>query len=773
MAGVSQKNSNSKNTLFLLLLLLWLLNKIGLLVILLLRIVITPPLALLKTPLLLVRLINSSKKRKTTLPLTKSSTNHASSIFPKKRHRGRPRTTPLPRFLYLKYKKLLRKIFPTPLRIGVAVSIVLVLVFLYSLFLILIAHDIPSPEKLSTYSAPMTTEFYDRSGKLLYRLYSDRNRTPVNLSDLPPNVVNATVAIEDKNFWAHPGIDFFGISRAIVSDLSGKDIQGGSTITQQLIKNTLLTPDRTWERKMKEVLLAYWTERIFTKKQILQMYFNQVPYGGPAWGVQAAAQTYFRKDAKNLDLAEAAYLAGLPASPTEYSPFGDHPEFGKDRQKEVLRRMREDGYITRDQEQQAQDEELTFQTPVDSIKAPHFVMYVRSVLASKYGEALVSQGGLRVYTSLDLNLQQMAQQSVDEQLAKLGPQYNISNGAAMIEDPKSGQILAMVGSRDYFDPNGGNFNVTLALRQPGSSIKPLTYATAFKMGYSPGNIVDDSPVNYNGYAPVNYDGKFHGAVTIRTALGSSLNIPAVKTLANVGIPNMIQTSRDLGITTFTHPNEYGLSITLGGAAIRMIDMMSVYSAFADMGIRHESTPILKVTDSQGNVIEDDSQTEGINVLSPGVSYLIDNILSDNNARASEFGTNSQLYIPGHTVAAKTGTTNDIRDNWTFGFTPNYVVGVWVGNNNNSPMAQGLVSGITGAAPIWNQIMVNLIKDKPDVAFARPPEIATGLVDGHMDLVVNGITSKGLAAIIASPSASVTPAQGSISLDADSSGQLAR
>lgn len=615
---------------------------------------------------------------------------------------------------------------------------------IYSIFLVKLTNDIPSPDRLSHLATPSTTEFYDRNGKLLYRLYEGRNRSKVTLSELPQYLIDATIAIEDKRFYQHHGVDISGIARSLVVYLTQHQIQGGSTLTQQLIKNTLLTTDRTIERKIKEIVLALWTESVYNKKQILEMYFNEVPYGGPAWGVEAAAQTYFGKPVKNLTLAEAAYLAGLPASPTVYSWFGSDPELGIQRQQQVLRAMLEDGKISESDYRIASSEKLRFASVPNSIKAPHFVMWIRQQLAEKYGERTVSQGGLKVYTTLDLDIQQMAERTVADEVAKLG-YLHVTNGAAMVTDPRTGEVLAMVGSKDYYSTEGGNFNVTVATRQPGSSIKPITYATAFKQGYSPGNVLLDVPTNFKNswenYAPVNYDGKFHGVVTMRTALGSSFNIPAVKTLALVGIDNMVQTARDLGITTFNDLSRFGLSLTLGGGEVKMVDMMSAYGTFADGGIRHTVTGINRVLDSSGVVLEDIHDNTGVRALSPEVSYLVNNVLSDNTARTPAFGPNSLLNIPGHTVAVKTGTTDLKRDNWTFGYTPKYVVGVWVGNNDNSPMNQQLSSGVTGAAPIWNKLMSQLLENEPDVAFVRPSGITNVTIDGHKDLGIAGLSTK--------------------------------
>lgn len=629
--------------------------------------------------------------------------------------------------------------------------IFLIFTAIYSYLLLKLAVQLPSPALLSVAPKQLTTQILDRNGKLLFQFYDGQNRQPIDIHTLPKYVINATIAIEDKHFYSHMGFDIEGIIRAAKANFDGEGIvEGGSTITQQLIKNTLLTPDKTFKRKLKEVVLAFWAERLYTKDEILQMYLNEAPYGGPAWGIEAASRTYFGKEAKDLNLAEAAFLAGLTAAPTEYSPFGIHPEKGKERQQEVLRRMVEEGYIDKSQAEGALAFKLEFKSQAVDIKAPHFVMYVRSLLASKYGERMVSQGGLKVVTTLDLDLQDMASEAVSRNIAQLS-YLKVGNGAAMITDSKNGQILAMVGSKDYFEAGSGNYNVALAIRQPGSSIKPITYAAGFLQGYSPATILLDGPTSFpqtdgKSYSPVNYDGRFHGPQTIRTSLGSSYNVPAVKMLALVGLPNMIQLARDMGITTFASPDNYGLSLTLGGGGVRLIDMMTVYGTFATNGTRHLSEAILTVYDSNGNVLEDHRQVEGKQVLSENVAYLISNILSDAVARMPAFGPHSLLEIPGHTVAVKTGTSDDKKDNWTFGYTPEYVVGTWVGNNDNSPMDPMLTSGITGATPIWHDIMTALLKNKPDLAFSRPSGIVETIVDGRRDLTIAGVQQKSVIAL---------------------------
>lgn len=663
-----------------------------------------------------------------------------------KKKRGRPNHHHWPYFHLWKTLKSTYHHIPRYARLRVILISLAIIFGGYAILVTRLATELPSPTQLTTTERPLTTQIYDRNNNLLYQFYEGRNRKLIQLSQLPPHLINATVAIEDKHFFTHPGIDPSGILRALKNNLALQGetlqgLQGGSTITQQLIKNTLLSPDQTWERKIKEVALAFWAERIYSKNQILQMYFNEAPYGGPAWGIEAAAEMYFGKQAQDLDLAESAYLAGLPVAPTDYSPYGIHPEMGKKRQSEVLQRMVDDGYINKQQADEAFAENISFRPPIQDIKAPHFVMYIRSLLVSKYGERVVSQGGLKVITSLDLNVQEMAESVVAEQIAKL-TNLKVGNGAAMVTDSRNGQILAMVGSKDYYNPLNGNYNVTLALRQPGSSIKPITYATAFKQGFTPGNIVLDTPTTFTNpwgqaYSPVNYDSRFHGPVTIRTALGSSYNIPAVKTLAMVGVPAMMETAKEMGITTFDKPENYGLSLTLGAGAVRLIDMMTVYGAFASGGVRYDPNPIISITDAYGNVLENHQEIEGTKVLTEEVVYLITNILSDNKARTPAFGPNSQLAISNYSIAVKTGTSDDKRDNWVFGYTPQYVVGVWVGNNDYSPMDQKLASGITGATPIWHDIMTALLKNKPDISFKRPPGITEAIVDGHKDLTIAG------------------------------------
>lgn len=593
-------------------------------------------------------------------------------------------------------------------------------------------NELPNPRLLSARDIPLSTKIYDRNGTLLFQIYANQNRSFVKLDDLPKSLVNATVAIEDKNFFNHRGVDLKGILRAFLVNLggsksNGRPLQGGSTITQQLIKNALLSSEISWSRKFKEVVLALWAETIYKKKDILEMYFNQVPYGGTAWGVEAAAETYFKKKVTDLNLAESALLAGLPAAPSYYSPFGAHPELARERQHEVLRRMVEDKYITFTDAKEAEKEELHYATPAIEIKAPHFVMYIKDVLVKKYGLRMVEQGGLNVITSLDLNIQDMVQEKVAKEVENL-KNLLVGNGAALVTNPKTGEILAMVGSRDYFDlARDGNVNVTLALRQPGSSIKPVMYSAALQHGFTPSSIIDDSPISFKipgqpTYSPVNYDSKFHGKVTLRSALANSFNVPAVKVLNAIGVHAMVEMGRKMGITTWEDESRFGLSLTLGGGEVTMLDMAKAFGVLANEGKKLELTPILKITDYQGNILEQAKNKSGSQVLPKEVAFQLSNILSDNNARSVAFGFNSALNIIGKTVSVKTGTTNDKRDNWTIGYTPSFVVVVWVGNNDNSPMHPYLTSGITGAAPIWHNIMANLLKNKANEIIGKSDDI---------------------------------------------------
>lgn len=609
----------------------------------------------------------------------------------------------------------------------VITALIIVGVFLY----IFILKDLPSPTKLGSPSNnPQSSKIFDRNGDLLYTVYSNKNRTQIPLKDIPRALQEATIAIEDKDFYRHGAVDIRGITRAFISNISGKPTQGGSTLTQQLVKNSLLTPERTVQRKVKEVILSFITELIYSKPKILEMYLNQIPYGGTAYGIEAASQTFFGKHAKSLSLSESALLAALPEAPSVYSPFGSRPELAEQRQRLVLRRMYEQGYITKDQQKKAAGEKLEYKNISNNIKAPHFVLYVRDLLIKKYGEKFVEEGGLNIKTTLDLPIQEFSELSVASEVAKL--KFNrVSNGAALITDPKNGDILALVGSKNYFDTSiDGNVNIAIAFRQPGSSIKPINYAVGLVNGYSGATVFVDKEICFPNpgnapYCPKNYDGKFHGVVSMREALASSLNIPAVKMLKLNTVESMIATASAMGISTFKDPDRYGLSLTLGGGEVTMIDMATAFGVFANKGYRVDLNPILEIKDSRGKIIEKKEEKPAIfgkRVLPEEVTFIISDILADNQARSLAFGASSALVIPGQVVSVKTGTTNDYRDNWTIGYTPNYLVASWVGNNDNSPMG-GVVSGVSGAAPIWNKIMSFILKDKKTSPYIPPKNVA--------------------------------------------------
>jgi len=590
-------------------------------------------------------------------------------------------------------------------------------------------NQLPNPKILATRDISVSTKIYDRNKILLYQIYSNENRSIIKLSELPKNLVNATIAIEDTKFYEHWGIDPKGIVRALFSNSTGGQFQGGSTITQQLVKSALLSPERTLTRKLKEIILSFWTERTYGKQEILEMYFNQVPYGGAAYGIEAAAQTYFNKHARDLDLAESAMIAGLPAAPTIYSPFSSHPELTKERQRQVLDAMVKQKYIDQFAADEALNEKLKLAPLESEIKAPHFVLYVKDYLTKKYGLRAVEQGGLEVITSLDYLTYEKVNQMVRDGVEKQ-KYLSVGNGAALVTNPKTGEILAMVGSTNYFDQaHDGNVNVTISQRSPGSSIKPLGYALALEKNLiNSATIIDDAPIVFNSvgsppYAPQNYDNRFHGRVSVRTALASSLNIPAVKIMEKTGVTNFLEFAKKMGITTFTDPSRYGLSISLGGGEIKMEDMVVAFSTFANNGERVDLKPVLSVTDYRWHVLENNRETKtSEKVISSKTAFLISSILSDDNARALTFGHGSILNIPNHTVAVKTGTTQEKRDNWTIGYTPTMLAAIWVGNNNNSPMSPYLESGQTGAAAIWSPIMTELLKDKPNEPVNKPDDV---------------------------------------------------
>lgn len=607
----------------------------------------------------------------------------------------------------------------------VVLSVFLLLTFTFYLSII---KDLPSPKELTNRNPEVSTKIYDRNGNLLYKIYKDKNRTIIPLSKIPKNVQLATLAAEDAEFYNHAGFSIKGISRALISNFNRGSLQGGSTITQQLVKNVLLTPEKTITRKIKELILSIEVEANYSKDQILEMYMNEVSYGGTAYGIEEAAESYFGKSTDKLSLAEGSFLAGLPKSPTLYSPFGQSPELAFERQREVLHLMSLNKFISKEDEQVALNTDLVFVPNKTEIKAPHFVMYIRQLLVTQYGEDMVEKGGLEVTTTLDLPTQIASEKIVGDEVGKLKG-LNVGNGAAIVINPQNGEILTMVGSKNYFDiVADGNVNVTLRLRQPGSSIKVVNYAYALSHDFTPASIIDDSKITYvtpgsAPYSPVNYDGKFLGKVTLRSALAQSRNIPAVKILASYGVDKMVELGKSMGITTWDNPSNYGLSLTLGGGAVKMIDLAKVYSVIANYGKRQELVSILQVKDYKGKILENKNEvTPAEQVLDPRVAYSLIDILKDNNARAPEFGFNSFLVVKNHPeVAVKTGTSNDLRDNWAAGFNQDYLVITWVGNNDNSPMSR-VASGVTGASPIWNKIMSSILKDKASVDWVTPTNL---------------------------------------------------
>jgi 1A family penicillin-binding protein len=589
-----------------------------------------------------------------------------------------------------------------------------------------------------------STKIYDRTGEiLLYDVHQNISRTVVPFDEISRHVKNATVAIEDSEFYQHKGMDLKALFRAFFVNLKkGQFRQGGSTITQQLAKNVLLTSEKTITRKIKEMLLALKIERFFSKEEILTLYLNEIPYGGNNYGVEAASQAFFGKSSRDLTLAEAAYLAALPKAPTYYSPYGYHREELKNRKNHILDRMEKLNFITNKEKELAEKENVRFLSRAEkNIKAPHFVMYIKSYLEEKYGREILEEEGLKVITTLNWDLQKKAEDLVAAYAEENEKKFNAQNAGLVGLDPKTGQILAMVGSRDYFNvQREGNFNTVLARRQPGSSFKPFVYATAFKKGYTSETAVFDLETEFNSscnpdgapkegtkeeecYRPKNYDGVFRGPVTFRQALAQSINVPSVKVLYLAGLNESIETAKDLGIITLADPSRYGLTLVLGGGETMLLEMTAAYGVFANDGMKNQTTGILKIENKKGKTLEEFASYPQ-RVLEPNISRLINDILSDNEARAPAFGSQSYLYFPERQTAAKTGTTNDYRDAWVIGYTPNFALGVWVGNNDNSPMEKKVAGFI--AAPLWNAFFREVFKNLPVENFTKPEPPQAGL-----------------------------------------------
>jgi len=589
---------------------------------------------------------------------------------------------------------------------------------IFVLMIVFFSFTLPSPSKLMERQVAESTKIYDREGKtIIYEIHGDQKRTLVTLDQIPKQVQQATIAIEDKDFYKHGAFSPWAIFRTAVTNVLFGKKAGGSTLTQQFVKNAVLTNEKKYTRKIKELILAYRLENKFSKDEILQMYLNEIPYGSSAYGVESASQYYFGKSITETNLAEAAILAALPQSPSRYSPYGEGKETLMKRQQYILDQMAKQGYITNDEAEAAKKVEIKFQARSENMMAPHFVMYIKQILEDKYGIKEVEQGGLKIYTTLDIKKQEIAEVAVKEQALKNEKSYNAKNAALVALDPKTGEVLAMVGSRDYFDDSvDGQVNVTLAPRQPGSSFKPIVYATAFLKGFTPDTMVYDVVTNFSTdggkkYEPHNYDGGERGPISFRAALAGSLNIPAVKAMYLAGIDNVLKLAKDMGYSTLNDKDRFGLSLVLGGGEVKLLEHANAFSVFATEGELPEIVTIRKIEDRTGKVLEEFKEPKKKKVLEPNIAKMINSILSDNGARSYVFGASNRLTLGNRPVAAKTGTTNDYRDAWTIGYTPSLVAGVWVGNNDNSEMKTG-ADGSVVAAPIWNRFMRESLADSP-------------------------------------------------------------
>src|SRR3990167_944488 len=594
---------------------------------------------------------------------------------------------------------------------------------------------IPALESISERRVDQSTKIYDRTGEiLLYDTSRDVRRALIPFEDISPYVKSATLAIEDKDFYYHNGFQLTSFLRAVLVNLTPLSFsQGGSTITQQVVKNSILTKDKTPTRKLKELILALKLEKVLTKDDILTLYLNEIPYGGTIYGIEEASQGFFGKTASDLTLAESAYMASLPKAPTYYSPYGSHKQELEERKNLVLREMLANNFISKDDYENALEEKVEFKPRgnTSNIKAPHFIFFVLDHLTKKYGEDIITNGNFRVITTLDYSIQQDAEAVAK----KYGPinkeRFNGENNAIVALDPKTGDILAMVGSRDYFDKEiEGNFNAALGHRQPGSTFKPIVYSVLFNRGFTDNTLLFDTPIQFSPncepndfttneicYSPVNYDDRFRGPITIRNALAQSVNIPAVEALYLAGVKNAVDLARNLGIDSLVNLSDYGLSLVLGGGSVSLLDMVSTYSVFANDGVRNPYNPVLLVEDAQGNTV-DRYITSSHRVLPEQTARTISSILSDNAARTPAYGSNSPLYVTSRDVAVKTGTSNDYRDAWIIGYTPNIVIGAWVVNNDNSPMEKKVAGLIV--SPLWREVIDRVLPRTTFESFI-PPE----------------------------------------------------
>lgn len=635
------------------------------------------------------------------------------------------------------------------------------LIFAGFIFITIATIKIPDLKSFEERKIVKSTKIYDRTGEIvLFDIHESLKRTVIPFTQMGTNIKNAVVAVEDSEFYNHNGVRIDRTLKAIFNNITGGSTQGGSTITQQLIKNSVLTSEKKISRKIKEWMLAYKIEKEMTKDQILETYLNELPYGN-IYGIQEASKSFFGKEPADLTLAESAYLAAIPQAPTYYSPYGSHLEDLENRKNFVLKRMKELGFITEEEYLTALAEKVIWKEQDNiKIKAPHFVFYIKEYLENKYGRDMVENGGLKIISTLDWGLQQKAEEIVKRNALENEVDFNASNAALVTIDPKTGHVLTMVGSRDYFDTKiDGKYNVAVAKRQPGSSFKPFVYATAFKKGFIPDSKIFDVFTEFNTgcspygkplksgadcYNPDNFDGTFKGPITMRSALAESINVVAVKTLYLAGLNNSISTARDMGIKTLTDPDRYGLTLVLGGGEVTPLEMTGAYATFANEGVYNTPTTILSVKDYEGNILEEFTPNPK-EALDKNVALMISDILSDNIARSPTFGLHSSLYFPGKSVAAKTGTTNNNRDAWLVGYSPNIAVGVWSGNNDNAPMKKSS-SAISG--PLFKEFMNEALKTVPNDTFEKPiinkdilPAPVRGEWQGGKSYTIDSISGK--------------------------------
>lgn len=623
----------------------------------------------------------------------------------------------------------------------------------------------PDLQSFDQRKVEQSTKIYDKTGEvLLYDLHQNIQRTIIPYEDMSRNIKNATVAIEDAEFYDHKGIKPTAILRAVLVNLTSLGFsQGGSTITQQVVKNSILVSEKKISRKIKEWVLALKLEQVYTKEEILEFYLNESPYGGNIYGIEEASKRFFNKPSEELTLAESAYLAALPQAPTFYSPYGNNTDRLDERKNLVLKRMLENKFISETEYNEAKNEEVEFKKQQDlGIKAPHFVFYVQQYLENKYGKRALEERGFSVTTTIDYELQKIAEDVLFDFAEGNQEKFNASNAALVATDPKTGQILVMVGSRNYFDDEiDGNFNVAIAPnRQPGSAFKPFVYAEALNKGYTPETVVFNTKTQFSTecepdeyetekeecYTPENYDGIYSGPITFRNALAQSVNIPAIKVLYLAGLQDSLNLAKRMGIRSLTDVNRYGLTLVLGGGEVSLLDITGAYGVFANNGIKNSPTPILKIEDSDGEIVEEFKYEEQ-RVLTEQVSLQITDILSDNDARAPAFGVYSHLYFPGRDVAAKTGTTNEYRDAWIVGYTPEIAVGTWAGNNDNSPMEKRVAGFIV--APMWNAFMQQALQRDNQERFKSPrplneaelKPVMKGVWQGGEEIIIDSLSGK--------------------------------